>query len=97
MDTPGSNTASNYRHIAGAWAVLMTLTAVQLWMGSDQADFGAGFKAAASAILVVSFVKVYIVGHSFMELRRAAPFLRLIYATWCVAMCAILILFYVTV
>lgn len=74
-----------------AWAILVALTAVSWWLGTDN---GPGVEAATSVILVVAFGKVLLVGHSFMELRHAAPALRFTFAGWSVAICAALVTLY---
>ena len=56
-----------------AWALLVALTAVSWWLG---ADHGRAVAAAPIVILVLAFVKVMVIGYSFMELRHAAPVLR---------------------
>lgn len=81
--------ARNY--VVVAWAILVALTAVSWWLGTDN---GPGVEAATSVILVVAFGKVLLVGHSFMELRRAAPVLWLAFAGWCAAICAALVTLY---
>lgn len=67
------------RSLLAAWTVLVVLTLLSFWFR----DHGLPPSAAAVAILTITFVKVYMVGHSFMEIHRAPRLLRLIFGTWC--------------
>lgn len=69
--------------LVAAWAVLVALTLLSFWFR----DHGVGPAAAVLVILALTFVKVYMVGHSFMEVRRAPRILRLVFATWCAGTC----------
>ena len=70
-----------------SWAVLVALTLLSFWFR----DHGLGPAAAAVAILALTFVKVYLVGHSFMELRHAPTLLRSVFGIWCAGTCLVLI------
>lgn len=70
------------------WAILMSLTALSWWLGSAH---GLGAALATTAILLIAFAKVFVVGNSFMELRHAAPALRRGFAGWCMLACAALV------
>lgn len=70
-----------------AWAILVGLTLMSWWFS----DHGLGPAAAITAILVLTFIKVFMVGHSFMELSRAPTLLRSAFAAWCAGLCAVLI------
>jgi heme/copper-type cytochrome/quinol oxidase subunit 4 len=59
--------------IVGVWAVMVALTGGSWWLG---ADHGVAATVATTAILVVAFVKVMLIGRTFMELKHAAPVLR---------------------
>lgn len=86
-------TLNNDKHatyIYGAWVVLMALTAATWWMGGDHQIAGLGRHAVMVGILLLSFAKIYVVGHAFMELREAAPWLVRLFGAWCVALCAVL-------
>lgn len=69
------------------WAVLVGLTLASWWLS----DNGLGPAIAITLILVLTFVKVFMVGHTFMELRTAPPWLKKTFVRWCVAMCVLLI------
>lgn len=73
-----------------AWLVLVAATIVSWQLGLDH---GIGSHVGASAvILVVSFVKVRIVGLYFMEIRNAPSALRAPFETYCLGMCLVLVL-----
>jgi hypothetical protein len=80
--------------VAGAWGVLMALTAASWWLGADQSIFGLGRRVAAVTILVITFAKIFVVGNAFMELREAAAWLTRTFALWCVSLCGVLSVMY---
>lgn len=84
-------------YVVGAWGVLMVLTAVSWWLGLDHDMAGLGTRFAAISILVVTFAKIYVVGHAFMELREAAPWLQYLFRAWCAAVCLTLCILYLGV
>ncbi|MFE3001618.1 cytochrome C oxidase subunit IV family protein [Nocardia sp. NPDC059246] len=88
MTTLTANKNTNY--VVGAWLVLMVLTAATWWVGADHAIAGFGRDAAMVSILVLTFAKIYVVGHAFMEMREAAPWLTRTFTAWCIALCAVL-------
>ena len=69
------------------WAALVVLTLLSWWFR----DHGLQPLAAIAVIIVISFVKVYMVGHSFMELKFAPHWLRNCFIAWCIASCIILV------
>lgn len=70
-----------------AWAGLVILTLTSFWFR----DHGVDAKAAAAIILSLSFIKVFIVGWSFMELRIAPRALQLAFSGWCALSCVLLL------
>ncbi|WP_226351778.1 cytochrome C oxidase subunit IV family protein [Pseudonocardia sp. ICBG601] len=70
-----------------AWAGLMAATILS-WRWADTHDMSS---LVNSGIILLAFIKVYLVGHYFMELRAAPPLLRVTFAGWCVVICAALI------
>lgn len=79
-----------------AWGVLIALTAVSWWAGTDHSIGSGGIKFATCLVLVMAFTKVLVVGQTFMELRPAAWALQAIFTGWCVAVCAAMIVIYLT-
>lgn len=84
-------------YVLAAWSVLMVLTAASWWVGADHEVAGLGLDFSMVAILVLTFAKIYVVGHSFMELHEAAPWLHRTFATWCVTLCVTLSLLYLSI
>lgn len=84
-------------YVFGAWFVLMLLTAVSWWLGADHEMAGLGKDFAMVSILVVTFVKIYVVGHAFMELREAAPWLQNLFRAWSFVLCIALIAMYLMI
>lgn len=74
--------ATLLRSPAGAtWAVLVALTLVSWWLGTDH---GLNDPTAAAAVLLaVAVGKVYVIGLQFMELRHADPRLRRAFQAYC--------------
>lgn len=89
--------AKHSTYILGAWVVLMALTAATWWLGADHGIGGLGRRIAMVSILVLTFAKIYVVGHAFMELREAAVWLTRTFTTWCVALCVVLSAMYLTI
>jgi heme/copper-type cytochrome/quinol oxidase subunit 4 len=88
MQRVGQDRASHTRFLVASWAALIGLTTVSWWLGSSH---GPSVSFATVAILIIAYLKIYCVGWSFMELRSAARPLVAIFAIWCFATCAILI------
>jgi hypothetical protein len=84
---------SGVTYVLGAWGVLMALTGTLWWLG---ADHNAG-DLAVIIILVLTFAKIYVVGHAFMELHDAAAWLHRLYVCWCIGLCATLCIVYLVV
>jgi hypothetical protein len=94
MTTLSHNEDTTY--VVGAWAVLMAFTAASWWLGADHTISGLGLDISMVSILVLTFGKIAVVGHSFMELREAAPWLQRTFFGWCTAACAVLAVMYLT-
>jgi hypothetical protein len=84
-------------YVIGAWTVLMILTAASWWLGADHAAAGLGLNICMISILVLTFGKIAVVGHSFMELREAAPWLQRTFFGWCLTTCVVLSVMYLTI
>jgi heme/copper-type cytochrome/quinol oxidase subunit 4 len=87
-------TAVKRNDIVLAWALLVALTAVSWWL---RADHGIALAAASTVILVVAFAKVMVIGHSFMELKHAAPVLRVAFFGLATIICTVLVGIYLNV
>lgn len=84
-------------YVIGAWAVLIALTAASWVLGVKHGIAVLGLDISMIGILVLTFVKIALVGHSFMELRDAAPWLQRIFFGWCIATCVLLSAMYLSV
>jgi hypothetical protein len=74
------------------WFVLVAATLLSVSFGNEHLlDSSEG---SAIAVLVVAFVKVRLVGLHFMELRDSPLVLRSIFEAYVLAVCALLIGFY---
>jgi hypothetical protein len=80
------------RHVAiPVWAALMLATVLSWWLGGGHGPADGDRRLTLAVILVLSFVKVYLVGEFFMELRHAPLGLRGIFGGWIVMTCAVLV------
>ncbi|WP_075296865.1 MULTISPECIES: cytochrome C oxidase subunit IV family protein [unclassified Pseudonocardia] len=75
------------------WGALVLATLVSFGAGADHGVAGATGVVLA---LVIGFVKVRYVGLEFMELRSAPPALRLVFEAWCVGVCGMVVVLYLT-
>lgn len=77
----GGSEPGHVRSILSAWIALVGLTVVSWWLGFAH---GSDSTWVIAALMVLAFAKVYLVGHSFMEVRSAPPVMRKLFAYWCV-------------
>ena len=64
--------------VAFAWVTLVIATCISWWLG-----VGHGPQTfAAVAVIAVAFLKVYLVGAHFMDLRAAPALLRTAFNAW---------------
>jgi len=69
------------------WTLLTAATSVSWYLG----DGHGAVDVASVAVLAVAFVKVYLVGREFMELRTAPTALHTLFAGWCTVVCTALV------
>jgi hypothetical protein len=81
--------------IVQVWAVLVALTALSWWVGADHGVTAVG--VATVAVIVVAFVKVALIGRTFMELRHAAPVLKALFFGLTSVICLTLVGIYLAV
>jgi Na+-translocating ferredoxin:NAD+ oxidoreductase RnfA subunit len=74
-----------------AWLVLMVATGLGWWLGQAGQTSSQGMALATAGVIVVAFIKVWIVGFQFMELRHAPRWLRHAFDAWIVAVCVALL------
>jgi len=75
-----------------AWLILVIATALGWWLGQAGQANTQGVSLATAGAIVVAFIKVWIVGFQFMELRHAPRWLRHTFDAWVVAVCVALLL-----
>ncbi|SER62487.1 cytochrome C oxidase subunit IV family protein [Streptomyces qinglanensis] len=81
------------RSLLIAWAALMALTALS-WSLAGSGHAGLGVEPSTALIVVLTFVKVLVVGYVFMELHRSVRRLRTVYTCWCATACAVIVALY---
>lgn len=64
--------------VFGVWLLLVAVTGVTWLLGNDHGE------VALSGMLALSFLKVWLVGEWFMELREAPSWLRRAFGAWVV-------------
>jgi hypothetical protein len=64
------------------WAALVAATCVSFALGSSHGSAGGAVEAATAGVLAIAFLKVRYVGLEFMEIRAAAPALRVAFEGW---------------
>ena len=79
--------SSHTRNLILVWAFLVILTLFSWWFR----DNSLGQDLAVAVIIAISFVKVFLVGFSFMELQFAPAWLRKSFDGWCIASAIVLI------
>lgn len=75
------------------WLVLVAATIVSWTVGVNH---GIDYRLSTALVLVVTFVKVNLVGMNFMELREAVLPLRAIFNAFCIVVCVGLIAMYLS-
>jgi heme/copper-type cytochrome/quinol oxidase subunit 4 len=69
------------------WMVLILATMTSLALGSEHGINN--HTLASTAILLIAFIKVRLVGLYFMELRDAPAVLRSLFEAYCVIVCTL--------
>ncbi|HKT02368.1 MAG TPA: cytochrome C oxidase subunit IV family protein [Rugosimonospora sp.] len=78
------------RPVVAVWLLLVAATVLSWRVGGAH---GAG-RAGGVVVLTVAFLKVFLVGDHFMELRRSATLLRVVFGGWCAVLWAVLLVQY---
>lgn len=77
------------------WLLLVSLTGLSWFLGEHNAAPAAEHIAwFTTAMMLVGFFKVRLVGLDFMELRHSPWFLRIIFEAWVLITCAIILVLY---
>jgi hypothetical protein len=64
------------------WLALISATAATVWLGTEHPFMDVGVRVASSLALGLAFLKVYLIGQDFMEIRPAPSPLRVAFAAW---------------
>jgi Prokaryotic Cytochrome C oxidase subunit IV len=78
------------RRFTAVWFVLMLATALS-WESTRDAESA---RWGGTAVLIIAFIKVRLIGLEFMELRLAPSTLRRLFEGWVIAACASLLFIY---
>lgn len=65
-----------------AWLILMVATGIGWWLGHTNQSGSEVAKLTTAGVIIVSFIKVWVVGFQFMELKHAPWWLKHIYNAW---------------
>lgn len=78
-----------------AWWLLVVATGLGWWLGQtgqlSSQGVSRGVALATAGVVIVAFIKVWIVAFQFMELRHAPRWLRHAFDAWIVAVCVTLL------
>ena len=74
-----------------AWLVLVVATGIGWWLGQTGQAGTQGAALAIAGVIIVAFIKVWIVAFQFMELRHAPRWLRHAFDAWIIAICVALL------
>lgn len=75
-----------------AWLALVAATGIGWWLGHTAQSAQGSLRPAIAGVIVTAFVKVWIVGFQFMELKHAPRWLRHSFDAWVGLVCAILVI-----
>lgn len=74
-----------------AWLILVAATGIGWWLGQTGQASNQGMALATAGVIIVAFIKVWIVAFQFMELRHAPRWLRHAFDAWIIAICVALL------
>lgn len=75
--------------LALVWAGLVAATVLSLFVSRE--DGATSAEAAGALVLVIGFLKIWVIAREFMDLRSADRRLRLAVQAWTVVVCAVLV------
>lgn len=84
--TPTGSTPFTY-----AWLILVVATGIGWWFGHLEQGESSSRQVAMTGVIVTGFVKAWIVGFQFMELKHAPRWLRHTYDAWVIVVCVVLV------
>ena len=72
------------------WVALMIATGITWWLGADHAAKATSGRLLVAMAVPVAFLKVYLIGSEFMEVRTAPLALRVAFGAWASCMALVL-------
>jgi hypothetical protein len=70
------------RRTTTVWLLLVAITLTSFWVGTGHLPAGATARASSAAVVGAAYVKAYLVGSCFMEVREAPTPLRVAFGAW---------------
>jgi len=67
---------------SATWVALMAATGLTWWLGGDHQAGASGGQVLVAMAIPVAFLKVYLIGMEFMEVRGAPSALRRVFGAW---------------
>lgn len=64
------------------WLILVLASFLTWWLGTDDYEDRSGDRLAVAAVIVIAFLKAYLIGMEFMEVRGAPAVLRALFTGW---------------
>jgi hypothetical protein len=77
-----TNTSSFPRPATLVWIILVAATFATFWLGTDHPFSNLSVRLASVLALVLAFVKVWLIGMEFMEIRQAPRALKVAFGVW---------------
>jgi Prokaryotic Cytochrome C oxidase subunit IV len=66
------------------WMILVLASFLTWWLGTNGAGHQVADRVMIAAVIVVAFMKAYLIGMEFMEVRAAPTVLRGLFTGWVV-------------
>jgi Prokaryotic Cytochrome C oxidase subunit IV len=77
-----TNTFSFPRRATLVWIILVAATFATFWLGTDHPFSNISVRLASVLALGFAFVKVWLIGMDFMEIRQAPRALKVAFGVW---------------
>lgn len=77
-------TGGTPRRATIVWLVLIAVTVTTFWLGTEHPFIGSGSRVAGGVALGGAFLKAFLVGQDFMEVRGAPATLQIVFGGWIV-------------
>jgi hypothetical protein len=77
-----TNTSSLPQRATVVWTLLVAVTFATFWLGTDHPFSNVSVRLASVLALVLAFLKVWLIGMDFMEIRQAPRALKVAFGVW---------------